>query len=935
MNGSHFRPLQRTRSGQPGVSHGLGRIPYKWIALSNTTLGVFMAGLDGTIVMISLPAIFKGIGINPLASQETNYLLWTLMGYMVVTATLLVTFGRISDMFGRVRLYNLGFTIFAVGSILLFLVTGTGNTAAMQIIIFRLIQAVGGAFLFSNSTAILTDAFPPDQRGTAMGINQIASLGGQLIGLVAGGLLAAVHWRAVFLVVVPFSVGGSIWAYVALHETAAIREHQKLDVPGNLLFAFGLTAVLVGVTYGLQPYRSATMGWANPFVLTCVIGGVMALAVFTLVERRVAQPMFRLELFRIRMFTAGNIALFLGSLARGGLNLMLIIWLQGIWLPLHGFSFEDTPLWAGIYMMPLTGGFLLAGPLCGHLSDRYGARFFSTTGMLVVAAAFLGLIFTPINFAYVPMAVLLLLVGIGMGMFAAPNTTAIMNSVPTEHRGASSGMRATFLNTANTLSMTMIFTVVTVGFAAQLPKALFQGLTAAGSPAAAARQVAGLPPTGAIFAAFLGYNPMATLLPGKLIDALSPANKVLILGKEYFPNLISTAFKSGLAIAFSISAALSVIAALASLMRGKRVIYGDLRSTGSPNRWERRDSMLEPVRFGRTGLTVTKIAFGGIPIQRVSRQDGVQLVRDALEHGVNFIDTAHGYGHSEELIGEAVQSVPRDTVVLSTISPAADAKRLLADLEESLRRLRTDHVDIYQLHGVSSKEKMEAVLGPGGAFEGMEEGIRTGKVRFAAFSSHNFSVAVEMIHTGLFAAVQIPFNLVDTEALDEVIPLARQADIGVIAMKPLGGGRLEDARLCFRFLLQFPDVIPDPGIETLSQLREILGVMESRGPLTAEENERIEQYRSRLGSQWCHRCDYCQPCPQHISISTLLVAETFAKRMPVETARLFVEDAFRTAENCEECRQCVERCPYHLDVPALLKKQRSRWDGYLKAGNWG
>jgi MFS family permease len=534
-----------------------------------------MAGLDGSIVMIALPAIFKGIGIDPLAPHETNYLLWTLMGYGVVTATLLVTFGRISDMFGRVRLYNLGFAIFAVGSILLFLVTGTGNTAALQIIIFRLIQAVGGAFLFSNSTAILTDAFPPDQRGTAMGINQIASLAGQFIGLVAGGLLAAVHWRAVFLVSVPFSVGGTIWAYVALRETGTIRKHQKLDLPGNLLFALGLTAVLVGMTYGLQPYGASMMGWTSPFVLTCLVGGALALVAFVAVERHVAEPMFRLELFKIRMFAAGNVAVFLSSLARGGLNLMLIIWLQGIWLPLHGYSFEATPLWAGIYMLPLTGGFLLAGPLCGHLSDRYGARFFSTTGMLVVAAAFVGMMFTPIDFAYPLMAGILLLIGIGMGMFAAPNTTAIMNSVPPEHRGASSGMRATFQNTSNTLSITMIFTVVTMGLAKNLPTTLYQGLTQGGIPDAAARQVAALPPTGAIFAAFLGYNPMATLLPGSVINALSPDRRAFILGKEYFPNLISIPFKSGLAIAFSISAVLCVIAALASLMRGKRVIYGD------------------------------------------------------------------------------------------------------------------------------------------------------------------------------------------------------------------------------------------------------------------------------------------------------------------------------------------------------------------------
>ncbi len=554
--------------------HHLNRIPYKWIALSNTTLGVFMAGLDSTIVMISLPAIFKGIGVDPLAPGETNYLLWTLMGYGVVTSTLLVTFGRISDMFGRVRLYNLGFAIFAVASILLFFVRGTGNAAALQIIIFRLLQAVGGAFLFSNSTAILTDAFPSGQRGTAMGINQIASLSGQFIGLVAGGLLAAVHWRAVFLVSVPFSVGGSIWAYVALREKASIHRNQKMDIKGNLLFALGLTAFLVGVTYGLQPYGSATMGWSNPFVLACIIGGVLALVIFVFVERRVPEPMFRLELFRIRMFTAGNIAVFLSALARGGLNLILIIWLQGIWLPLHGYAFKDTPLWAGIYMLPLTGGFLFAGPLCGHLSDRYGARGFSTTGMMIVAAAFAGLVFMPIDFAYPLMAVALLLVGIGMGMFAAPNTTAIMNSVPPEHRGASSGMRATFQNMANTLSITMIFTVVIVGLSSSLPKALFEGLTNAGIPVSAAHQVASLPPTGAIFAAFLGYNPMATLLPANVVGALAPDRRAFILGKEYFPQLLSGPFKGGLTIAFLISSILCIVAALASWMRGKRVIYG-------------------------------------------------------------------------------------------------------------------------------------------------------------------------------------------------------------------------------------------------------------------------------------------------------------------------------------------------------------------------
>jgi len=556
---------------KPDISKG--RLAYKWIVLTNTTLGIFMAMLDGSIVEISLPAIFHGIGVNPLARGETDYLLWTLMGYLVVTATLLVTFGRISDMWGRVRMYNLGFAIFAVGSILLYLVHGTGNGAALQIIIFRLVQAVGGAFLMANSTAILTDAFPPNQRGLAMGINMIAGTTGTFVGLLAGGILAAINWRYVFLVSVPFSVGGTIWAYLALHETATIRKHQHLDIPGNILFALGLTALLVGTTYGIQPYGTSPMGWTSPFVLACLIGGALALGAFVYVENHVAEPMFRLELFKIRMFTAGNIAGFLASLARGGLNLMIIIWLQGIWLPLHGYSFEDTPLWAGIYMLPLTVGFLLMGPLSGYLSDRFGARTFSTAGMLVTAAGFGGLLMVPTNFAYPAFALAILIIGMGMGMFVSPNTTAIMNSVPAEHRGASSGMRATFQNTANTISITWIFTMVTIGLAAHLPTALFQGLTQAGIPAGVATQVANLPPTGALFAAFLGYNPMKTLIPAAALQSLPAASQALLLGKTFFPNLIAGPFDYGLRIAFSISVGLAIVAALASLLRGKRYIY--------------------------------------------------------------------------------------------------------------------------------------------------------------------------------------------------------------------------------------------------------------------------------------------------------------------------------------------------------------------------
>jgi EmrB/QacA subfamily drug resistance transporter len=433
---------------------------YKWVALTNTTLGALMASIDGSIVLISLPAIFKGIGINPLAPGESSYFLWLLLGYMVVTATLLVTFGRVSDMFGRVRLYNLGFAVFTVGSTLLAITPGTGNTGALELIIFRLIQGVGAGFLFSNSAAILTDAFPPDQRGRALGINQIAAIAGSFIGLILGGVLAAINWRLVFLVSVPVGVAGTIWAYTMLREVATIRGHQRIDWLGNITFAAGLTILLLGITYGIEPYGSSPMGWGNPLVIAAILVGLLLLALFTVIELHAADPMFRLDLFKIRMFALGNLSGFLSALARGGLQFMLIIWLQGIWLPLHGYSFEETPLWAGIYMTPLLIGFIVMGPISGYLSDRFGARLFSTAGMLVQVIGFLGLTLLPANFSYPVFAALIFILGCGSGLFASPNTSSIMSSVPSETRGVSSGMRATFQNSASLVSIGLFFSLV-------------------------------------------------------------------------------------------------------------------------------------------------------------------------------------------------------------------------------------------------------------------------------------------------------------------------------------------------------------------------------------------------------------------------------------------------------------------------------------------
>jgi len=546
---------------------------YKWVALSNTTLGTLMAGIDSTIVLIALPAIFVGLKVNPLAPDETSYLLWVLMGYMVITATLLVSFGRLSDIFGRVRFYNLGFVIFTAGSILLSIIPNTGNLGAMEMIIFRLIQAIGGGFLFANSAAILTDAFPSSERGMALGLNQIAFIGGSLLGLILGGLLAAINWRWVFLVNVPIGIVGTIWAYLKLQETGVLTKTRGLDLAGNTTFAAGLTILLAALTYGILPYGHSPMGWTNPWVQGGLVLGPILLVAFVFIELRVKDPMFHLSLFRIRMFWAGNVSGFLQSVARGGLMFMLIIWLQGVWLPLHGYNFEETPLWAGIYMAPMMVGFFLMGPLSGWLSDRYGSRGFATGGMLLTMAGFLLLAAQPANFSYLPFMLILVLLGLGMGMFGAPNMTAIMNSVPAEYRGVASGMRATIQNSGMLLSMSLFFSMVIIFLSGKLPPVLYAGLVAQGIPPAVASQTAGLPPTGALFAAFLGYNPMKQLLPAAVLANLPAINRNLILGKEFFPSLMAPAFMASLRITFYGAAAMSLVAAIASTLRGEIFIH--------------------------------------------------------------------------------------------------------------------------------------------------------------------------------------------------------------------------------------------------------------------------------------------------------------------------------------------------------------------------
>ena len=519
---------------------------YKWMALSNTTLGMLIATINSSIVLIALPDIFKGIGVDPLKSGNTSYLLWMIMGFLVVTAVLVVSFGRLGDMYGRARMYNLGFAVFTVSSILLAVTWQQGAVGAWWLIGWRIVQGIGGAFLMANSSAILTDAFPADQRGLAMGINGVAAIAGSFLGLVIGGVLAPVNWHLVFLVSVPFGVLGTVWAYLKLHDTG-IRQHAKMDWWGNVTFAVGLIAVLVGITYGIQPYRTHTMGWTNPFVLSCLLGGVAVLVAFVVIELRTPKPLFNLALFKIRSFTAANVANLVASLGRGGLQFILIIWLQGIWLPQHGYSFAQTPLWAGIYMLPMTGGFLLSAPLSGVLSDRMGTRAFASIGMVLTAITFGMLILLPVNFNYLAFAGILVVNGIGMGMFASPNRAEIMNSLPSNARGAGAGMAATFQNSAMVLSIGIFFSLIITGLSAHLPAAMNAGLTAHGVPAAAANQVAHLPAVAVLFAAFLGYNPVQQLL-GPVLHQL-PANQAdFLTGRSFFPSLISGPFADGLAV---------------------------------------------------------------------------------------------------------------------------------------------------------------------------------------------------------------------------------------------------------------------------------------------------------------------------------------------------------------------------------------------------
>jgi len=585
--------IRARTNGNGRVEQAPGSDRYKWIALSNVTLGVLLATLDGSITLIAMPDIFRGIHLDPLVPANSFYLLWMILGFLVVTSVLIVSLGRLGDMYGRVKMYNLGFVIYTLASLVLTVDWLDGRAGAAYLIAFRIVQGIGAAFLLANAAAIITDAFPANQRGMALGINNIVGVSGMFVGLVLGGLLAPIDWRLVFLISVPVGLFGTVWAYLKLEERSTPKP-ARVDWWGNVTFALGLVLIMVAVTYGIRPYGSHATGWGSPRVLGLLGAGLAFLAAFAVIEKRVAEPMFRLPLFRIRAFTFGTLSTFLSAIARGGLLFMLIIWLQGIWLPLHGVNFTDTPLRAGIYMLPLTIGMLIAGPTSGYLSDRFGARWFATGGMLGSALSFFLLTLLPIDFSFWPFALVLLMVGVSMGMFASPNRAAVMNSLPPQHRGAGGGMNQTFQNSAQVLSIGVFFTLMIIGLASNLPHTLSSGLEAHGVSAAAAHSAAHTPPVSVLFAAFLGYNPIEHLVGTHVLASLSAANHAALIGRSFFPHLISGPFRNGLHEAFLFAILACLVAAGASLMRGGKYHYVEqtpAHSGGAGARVEPREAL--------------------------------------------------------------------------------------------------------------------------------------------------------------------------------------------------------------------------------------------------------------------------------------------------------------------------------------------------------
>ncbi|MGC8608394.1 MAG: MFS transporter [Thermoplasmata archaeon] len=543
-------------------------VQYKWIALSNTTLGQLMATINTSIIIVALPPIFRNIDLNPLSPVSFPYLLWSIISYMIVISSLLVTVGKLSDIFGRVRLYNLGFAIFTLGSILLFILPGHGVSAALELIIFRMVQAIGGSFLMANSLAIITDNFPEKERGFAVSINSLASVAGVSIGIVVGGIVSVIYWRYVFLISVPIGIFGTAWSYIMLKDNSK-KKTESLDLPGNFFFVISLVLLLLGSTYGITPYRKSPMGWANPFVIAAFIGGMVAMIIFIFIEKHAKNPMFRLDFFKIRSFSIGNFTGFVSAMGMMGLMYMLTVLLQGVWLPLHGIPFYMTPFWAGVYMLPATVSMAIFGIVGGKLSGRRSIKILTTMGLLISSVSFVLLATLPYNFYYIYLALYLIIFGMGYGLFNSPNIANVMSSVPSENRGVAAGMLNTMRNVGYGASMAVFFSILIYGLSIYLPGNMQSSLSVAGAGGILS-YLTSMPPTVALFSAFLGIDPIPSILstiPANVVDKIPSSALRIITGSKWFSSVLAPALGNSFAMVFYIVAGITFASAVISLFR--------------------------------------------------------------------------------------------------------------------------------------------------------------------------------------------------------------------------------------------------------------------------------------------------------------------------------------------------------------------------------
>jgi EmrB/QacA subfamily drug resistance transporter len=424
---------------------------YKWLALSNTTIGSLMASLDRNIIIIALPTIALDLGL-PLIT-----LVWLTIGYWVVTASALLTFGRLADMFGRVKLYNIGFALFTVGSTLC-CIAQTGE----QLIVFRVIQGIGAAFIFSNSAAIISDTFAESERGKALGINQISIVIGSVIGLVVGGVLTSyLGWRSIFWINIPIGIFATVWAFSKLKELGHTKM-EKIDWPGNLLMSLALLLLLFGITFG--SFQILNFFWT----ILLVSSGIVFLILFYLIERKVLYPMIDLTLFELKIFTSSNIAIFLNSVARGAFSFVIVFYLQGP-------SMSLSPLEAGLYLIPVSLALAIFAPIAGWLYDKYKSPAFSQLGLLLSAAGFLMLVGIEEKISLLEVILPFILIGAGMGVFTSPNRTAIMNSVSQNRRGIAAGISTTLVMTGSAFSVALVFSIFSIMLPTDETSKIFSG----------------------------------------------------------------------------------------------------------------------------------------------------------------------------------------------------------------------------------------------------------------------------------------------------------------------------------------------------------------------------------------------------------------------------------------------------------------------------